>query len=55
MKEAEKEKNVKIVKKACPICYGMGVCERPNGDTYDCPGRSCKGGYIEIKTFEKGK
>lgn len=33
----------------CHICHGMGVKERPNGDTFDCPNRSCDNGYIIIK------
>lgn len=34
---------------ACHICHGMGVKERPNGDTFDCPNRSCDNGYIIVK------
>ena len=31
--------------KTCHICHGMGVIEKPNGDTIECP--ACKGkGYL---------
>ncbi len=33
----------------CNICYGMGVREIGNGDTIDCPNRSCDNGFILIK------
>jgi hypothetical protein len=33
----------------CHICHGMGLKEKPNGDTFDCPNRSCNNGYIIIK------
>lgn len=57
-KEVKKEeKEFRIERKACPVCHGMGVCERPNGDTYDCPNRRCKGGFLENKVpiKQKGK
>lgn len=46
--------NEQIVKKdeappertACPVCHGMGVRERANGETYDCPNRSCESGFV---------
>jgi hypothetical protein len=33
----------------CHICHGMGVKEKPNGETFDCPNRSCNNGFIIIK------
>ena len=30
---------MRIIKRvtSCPLCFGMGVMERGNGDTYECP------------------
>lgn len=45
----------KIIKKeapkrqTCHVCYGMGVKELANGDSIDCPNRSCDNGFILIK------
>lgn len=37
------------VRKACHICHGMGVCERPGGgDTFDCPNRACEHGFVWV-------
>jgi len=33
----------------CPVCHGMGMMEKANGETFDCRNRYCKGGYIEKK------
>jgi hypothetical protein len=46
MKEEKKEEAPKKV--ACHICHGMGVKERPNGDTFDCPNRSCDNGFVKV-------
>ena len=43
------KKDYTIKRETCPICYGMGLCERLNGETYDCRNPRCKSGYIEIK------
>ena len=48
-KEVSKEKEKTPETKTCPVCYGMGVLEKTNGDTFDCPNRSCKNGYIKNK------
>ena len=43
----DKTVKVKHILKTCNICHGMGVRERPNGDTFDCPNRSCNNGFIK--------
>lgn len=40
----------KLTRRTCHICFGMGVKEKPNGDTIDCPNRACNNGYILVKT-----
>lgn len=44
----EEKKEVTPELKSCRNCHGMGVLERPNGDTVECP--VCKG-----EGFEKRK
>lgn len=41
----EEEEKPKMT--ACPVCHGMGVRERPNGDTFDCPSVRCNNGFIK--------
>lgn len=37
---------IKVLLKACHICYGMKVIEQASGDTIPCP--ACKGkGVVE--------
>lgn len=49
MGNEHKEPQVKTKWITCGQCYGMGVKERPNGDTFDCPVRNCENGYIKVK------
>ena len=34
--------------KTCPNCHGMGVKEKADGDTFDCPSVQCNNGLIKI-------
>jgi len=52
----EKEKTYTIKRETCPVCHGMGLCEKLNGDTFDCRNPRCRSGFIEIKIpIKKGK
>jgi len=46
-KVTKKDEDEKPKKRACGVCHGMGVRERPNGDTFDCPNRSCDNGFVK--------
>lgn len=46
----KEEKKDEFIRRACHICHGMGLKETANGDTIDCPNRSCDNGYIKIKS-----
>jgi len=47
--QKEVKKDEAPERRACHICHGMGVKERPNGDTFDCPNKSCDNGFVIIK------
>lgn len=49
MNKEKEKKDYTIQRKACPVCHGMGMQEKPNGETFDCRNRPCKGGYIETR------
>ena len=43
-----KKKDEAPKRQACHICHGMGSIERGNGDTFDCPNRSCNNGFVKV-------
>lgn len=45
----EKKEEIKYKRITCNCCHGMGLKERPNGDTFDCPIRQCESGFIKVK------
>lgn len=45
----KKTEDEKPKRQVCNICHGMGVKELLNGDTIDCPVRSCENGYVKIR------